>query len=86
MRIGIDDRLWIEGRAKAEGFELAGLASVPDPESEDAQHEAGRFAAWVESGAAGEMEWLKRTDAEGTFVRGDLRRSIPWRVPCWCVR
>ena len=73
MGLSATDRAWIEATALAEGFDLAGLAAVPDP-SEDDQ----RFAAWVQSGAAGEMDWLTRTDAQGDLVRGDLRRSIPW--------
>ena len=72
------DREWIEAAAREAGFDVAGLAAVPDPESEAAQRDAQRFADWVNSGAAGEMDWLKRTDASGAFVRGDLRRSMPW--------
>ncbi len=73
-----NDRIWIETTARAGGFELAGLAAVPVPEDAAAQAEAQRFAHWVDAGAAGEMEWLKRRDADGGFVRGDLRRTIPW--------
>ena len=72
------EREWIEAAARRAGFDLAGLAAVPDPESASAKMEAQRFAAWIASGAAGEMDWLKRTDAEGAFVRGDLRRAMPW--------
>ena len=72
------DRQWIEARARKAGFDVAGLASVPDPDSDGARTEDQRFAAWVSAGAAGEMEWLKRTDADGAYVRGDVRRSIPW--------
>ena len=75
MRLSETDRLWVEELARSAGFDLAGLASVPDPDSESARREARRFAGWVESGAAGEMDWLKRADAEGALVRGDLRRS-----------
>ena len=78
MHITTQDRLWIEAVACDAGFDLTGLASVPDPESLAARAEDARFSSWVESGAAGEMEWLKRTDAEGAYVRGDLRRSMPW--------
>ncbi len=78
MSITPEQREWIEAEARAVGFELAGLASVPDPESEAAQAEAQRFADWIDSGAAGEMDWLKRTDAAGAYVRGDLRRTLPW--------
>ncbi len=78
MGLLVGERLWIESAALEAGFDLAGLAAVPDPDSEAARAEAGRFAAWVESGAAGEMEWLQRRDADGGFVRGDVRRSMPW--------
>ena len=78
MKIQTDDRLLIEGLAHEAGFDLAGLASVPDPDSPVALAEAERFAAWVDSGAAGEMDWLQRRDADGGLVRGDLRRSMPW--------
>ena len=78
MVLRTEDRLWVEGLALETGFDLAGLASVPDPDSPAALVEAERFAAWVESGSAGEMEWLKRRDMDGSFVRGDVRRSIPW--------
>ena len=78
MWVGVEERRWVEGVAVAAGFELAGLASVPDPESAAARAEEERFADWVNSGAAGEMNWLGRRDAEGGLVRGDLRRSMPW--------
>ena len=65
------DRDWIEDRAHLAGFDLTGFAAVTDDGSE-------RFADWVRAGHAGEMDWLKRTDAAGEFVRGDLRRSLPW--------
>ncbi len=73
-----EDRSWVEATARVEGFDLAGMAAVPDPEDVAAQAGARRFADWVNSGAAGEMDWLKRRDADGGFVRGDLRRAIPW--------
>jgi epoxyqueuosine reductase len=72
------DREWIEARARAAGFDLAGIASVPEPESADAAAVEERFAAWIEAGHAGEMDYLQREDASGQLVRGDLRRAIPW--------
>ncbi len=78
MHINAEDRRWVETAARTAGFDLAGFAAVPDPESASAAAEARRFADWIASGAAGEMEWLKRKDAEGAYVRGDLRRSMPW--------
>jgi epoxyqueuosine reductase len=61
-------------RAVAAGFDLAGMADVPY----DASTEDARFAAFVDAGHAGEMEYLKRADEAGDYVRGDLRRSMPW--------
>ncbi len=40
--------------------------------------EDARFAAFVDAGFAGEMEYLKRADDAGEYLRGDLRRSMPW--------
>jgi epoxyqueuosine reductase len=74
MKLRLGDREWITQRAVAAGFDLAGVADVPD----DASVEDGRFAAFVEAGHAGEMEYLKRADAAGEYVRGDLRRAMPW--------
>jgi epoxyqueuosine reductase len=74
MTLGLDEREWITQRAVAAGFDLAGVADVPD----DAAVEDARFAAFVDAGHAGEMEYLKRADDAGEYVRGDLRRAIPW--------
>lgn len=76
MAVTITDREWIEARARRAGFDLAGVASVSAAES--AGDASQRFADWVNAGYAGEMQWLKRTDDAGEFVRGDLRRSLPW--------
>jgi epoxyqueuosine reductase len=72
------DREWIEERARAVGFDVAGVASVPDPDSEAAVEAERRFAEWVAAGRAGEMEYLKREDDAGGLVRGELRRAMPW--------
>ncbi|HSU20134.1 MAG TPA: tRNA epoxyqueuosine(34) reductase QueG [Acidobacteriaceae bacterium] len=76
MVLGVADREWIEGRARNAGFDMAGVASVP--ESEAASETSKRFAQWVGAGFAGEMDWLKRSDSAGELVRGDVRRSMPW--------
>ncbi len=78
MVLSVEDRRWVESAALAEGFDLAGFTAVPDPDSVAAVEDDGRFAEWVASGAAGEMDWLVRRDAGGALVRGDLRRSMPW--------
>ena len=72
------DREWIEDRARAAGFDLAGVASVPEPASSSAEQEDRRYAAWIDAGYAGEMEYLKRVNDSAEYLRGDLRRSIPW--------
>jgi len=72
------DRQWIEERARAAGFDLAGVASVPEPGSAELNEAAQRFAGWVAAGHAGEMDYLQRADDAGHLVRGDLRRAMPW--------
>jgi epoxyqueuosine reductase len=73
MPLTSTDRAWIEERSRAAGFDLCGVAGVPD--GEDAQR---RFTEWIAQGRAGEMDYLKRTDAAGELLRGDLRRALPW--------
>jgi epoxyqueuosine reductase len=72
------DREWIEQRARGVGFDLAGIAGVPEPASADAEEDDRRYAEWIDAGRAGEMEYLKRADEAGEYLRGDLRRSMPW--------
>jgi epoxyqueuosine reductase len=71
-------REWVETQARAAGFDLAGVASVPESDSEAAGVARQRFAEWVAAGHSGEMEWLKRADAAGEMLRGDLLRAMPW--------
>ena len=71
-------RRWLEESAREAGFDSAGVAEVRDADDPSAAEEAARFAAWVEAGRAGEMEYLKRRDDAGTFVRSGLRVAIPW--------
>src|SRR5215469_15753554 len=78
MVIGRTGRDWIEQQVRQAGFDLAGLAEVPPEGTPDSIESSRRFAAWVASGRAGEMEWLKRLDNAGELVRGDLHRSMPW--------
>ena len=78
MTISPGDREWMEAYARDNGFDLAGVAAVPEPESESAAESERRFAAWVKAGHAGEMDYLKRADDAGGYVRGDLRRAMPW--------
>jgi epoxyqueuosine reductase len=72
------DREWVESRARAVGFDLCGIAGVPEAASDDAAELDRRYAEWVGAGRAGEMEYLKREHAAGELLRGDLRRAMPW--------
>ncbi|HEY4357131.1 MAG TPA: tRNA epoxyqueuosine(34) reductase QueG [Acidobacteriaceae bacterium] len=72
------DREWIVARAQAAGFDLAGVADVPNAASEDAQLVDRRFSEWVGAGRAGEMDYLKRANEAGELLRGELGRAMPW--------
>jgi epoxyqueuosine reductase len=71
-------RGWVEEEAKAVGFDAAGVAEVRGVGDPAVVEGAERFAAWVEAGHAGEMEYLKRRDAAGTLVRSALQVAMPW--------
>jgi epoxyqueuosine reductase len=72
------DRDWIQARALAAGFDLAGIAAVPAESSPEADMNDRRFTEWIAAGRAGEMEYLKRANEAGELLRGDLRRAMPW--------
>ena len=78
MNLNATDRDWIVERALVVGFELCGVAAVPAAGTAESIEPSQRFAEFVESGRAGEMEYLKRTDDSGEFLRGGLQRAIPW--------
>jgi epoxyqueuosine reductase len=64
----------IRESALGAGFHLMGIAEATDGGSAEGK----RFAAWVEAGHAGEMEYLKRRDEAGTLIRKGVRVAIPW--------
>jgi epoxyqueuosine reductase len=67
----------IHSESRAAGFHLCGVASAAsNDESSDSDSE--RFAAWVKDGRAGEMEYLKRRDPSGVYLRSTLQTAIPW--------
>ena len=68
----------VNSLAQAEGFAMAGVAAVPEPDSAEDQEERGRFAEWVDAGRAGEMEYLKRRDEMGRLLRSSVRVVFPW--------
>jgi epoxyqueuosine reductase len=67
----------IHSEARAAGFHLTGIASA-SPDSSSAACDRERFAAWVEDGRAGEMEYLKRRDPSGAYLRSHLQVAMPW--------
>lgn len=69
---------WLRERSSAIGFELAGVAAVDAPSSLSESLDASRFEAWIEAGSAGEMEYLKRRDAGGRFLRSSVQIAHPW--------
>ncbi len=71
-------RDWLTAAASAAGFDAAGVAAVPEPHDPAATQEAKRFAAWIDAGRAGEMDYLKRQDAHGTFLRSGVQSAMPW--------
>lgn len=67
------------------GFHLAGIAPIHSsaevPDSEDdlcTLPELTSFPQWIAEGRAGEMEYLKRKDAQGRFLRSSAQIPFPW--------
>lgn len=77
-RLSSEDSAWIEALARDSGFDLAGVAAVPDATSDAAGEAERRFSIFVAAGHAGEMDYLKRTDDGGNYQRGNLQRTMPW--------
>ena len=75
-----DLKLWLHEQALQAGFVTVGIAGVDTEDSTCAAHDidAQRFAAWVEAGHAGEMEYLKRRDEDGILFRSGVQVAIPW--------
>jgi len=64
--------------ARQAGFALAGIAPVPQADSEATREEQMRFEEWIASGAAGEMQYLKRRNENGDLLRSSLHAIFPW--------
>ena len=65
---------WMGRQAREAGFDEFGVAGVGDSDAVEAE----RFAAWVDAGRAGEMEYLKRRDEAGVLLRSRVQVAIPW--------
>src|ERR1700760_2341215 len=64
--------------ARAEGFDLAGIAALDGPE-EQGTEDSGRYLEdWIAAGHAGEMDYLKRRNEQGTLLRSQVQAAIPW--------
>ncbi len=68
----------IQRHAEDAGFAKGGIAPLPRFDSPDAEPHAAYFAQWIEQGHAGEMEYLKRRDALGRYLRSAVEVAVPW--------
>ena len=68
----------VKAHAQAAGFATAGIAPLPALSSPEGDAQAAYYADWVAQGHAGEMDYLKRKDAQGRFVRGAVEVAAPW--------
>jgi epoxyqueuosine reductase len=71
-------RRWLHAASRAAGFDVVGVAEVCAPDDPAAAQDAARISAWIDAGYAGEMEYLKRRDEQGTLVRGNPRVAMLW--------
>ena len=65
----------VRALALAAGFTEAGVAAIPYPNE---RRDAERFQTWVQSGRAGTMNYLTRSDEQGTLVRARVATPFPW--------
>ncbi|HZD50093.1 MAG TPA: tRNA epoxyqueuosine(34) reductase QueG [Silvibacterium sp.] len=68
----------IDTLAREAGFTAAGIAAIPAPDTPQSREERRRFEDWIASGAAGEMDYLKRRNESGDLVRSSVRAAFPW--------
>jgi epoxyqueuosine reductase len=61
--------------AKAEGFDLAGVAALDRAEEQGSDD---YLEQWIAAGHAGEMDYLKRRNEQGALLRSQVRAAIPW--------
>ncbi|NYF89003.1 tRNA epoxyqueuosine(34) reductase QueG [Tunturiibacter empetritectus] len=74
-----DLRQWLRESAAHSGFDTVGVAPVATGNPEDDKPlDAQRFEAWIDSGRAGEMDYLKRRDEHGVLLRSDVQIAMPW--------
>jgi len=71
-------RCWLDEASRSAGFSVVGVAQVGGPDDPAAAQQAARFSAWIDAGHAGQMDYLKRRDEQGTLIRSSLRVAMPW--------
>jgi epoxyqueuosine reductase len=76
--ITFTDRQRILESARAAGFDLAGVAAVPAPGSDEETRQRERFLHWAEQGFAGDMAWMLRPGEDGEPMRSSLHKAVPW--------
>ncbi len=71
-------KAWLKERSVALGFELAGVAPAEGLDDPAEALDAARFESWIDAGRAGEMDYLKRRDADGRLLRASVKGTYPW--------
>jgi epoxyqueuosine reductase len=68
----------VDTLARDAGVPAAGVVAIPEASAPEGFEERHRFEEWIASGAAGEMEYLKRRNESGELVRSSVRAAFPW--------
>jgi epoxyqueuosine reductase len=64
--------------AKAEGFDLAGIAALDLADQQGSDNPGKYLEQWIAAGHAGEMEYLKRRNEQGELLRSQVQAAVPW--------
>ena len=64
--------------ARAEGFDLAGVVALDTAEEQGSEDHGKYLEDWIAAGHAGEMDYLKRRNEQGTLLRSQVQAAIPW--------
>src|SRR4051812_34300002 len=64
--------------AQAERFDLAGIAALNGTEEQGSEGPGQYLEDWIAAGHAGEMDYLKRRNEQGTLLRSQVQAAIPW--------
>ena len=73
-----DIRERIIDAAVREGFDLAGVAPVPMPGTDEHRRHHERFMEWINAGHSGEMHYLSRANEQGDLLRSAVQTAFPW--------